>query len=562
MNQELNPFVQTIPALIGIAIIGLLTYFLGSEYLTTINCALLHMRVLQGSIALSMLICAFLYYPLRSAPFLSRLLLFAGIPVGGLVLAAFLGAILSRNSDAQMYFGCNCRSLEQARILIDQKQPHAALLLLDTAECQGNAEAAQLVKEAEELAVDQFLQAAQDFLKDAKCDEARASLDNAVEFLLTRPDSPNKIKLAGIIKDEREDFERDTNCAKKPNPLPPSVEITVSPTAMDAGASFTLNWKSDNATSCVAEQSWDNKIETAGSVTLVAPETPGEHIYAIRCAGADGDAIAQTRITVAPKIALQLELLGFRSSHGVIDFRLKSEDTVLTDVQEKEIILSQGKLLQLQLRTDNEPTCVIAVVDNSRSIIQGPEAEMGLVRVREAIDTLNQWQINHPNVELGMVVFDETLKRTLPDKLPLKPETITATGNGTYLWSAVEDGLNLATECSRRVSPLDRYLFVITDGANTQMPPFPDPEKLRQTAVDQKTGICTVGIAGKLLEEPVLKNLAEGCDYKKADTAAKVATILKQNLDNTANSYRLTTAGDFCPLTLELRKERLTVCGP
>ena len=520
------------------------------------------MRVLQGSIALSMLICAFLYYPLRSAPFLSRLLLFAGIPVGGLVLAAFLGAILSRNSDAQMYFGCNCRSLEQARILIDQKQPHAALLLLDTAECQGNAEAAQLVKEAEELAVDQFLQAAQDFLKDAKCDEARASLDNAVEFLLTRPDSPNKIKLAGIIKDEREDFERDTNCAKKPNPLPPSVEITVSPTAMDAGASFTLNWKSDNATSCVAEQSWDNKIETAGSVTLVAPETPGEHIYAIRCAGADGDAIAQTRITVAPKIALQLELLGFRSSHGVIDFRLKSEDTVLTDVQEKEIILSQGKLLQLQLRTDNEPTCVIAVVDNSRSIIQGPEAEMGLVRVREAIDTLNQWQINHPNVELGMVVFDETLKRTLPDKLPLKPETITATGNGTYLWSAVEDGLNLATECSRRVSPLDRYLFVITDGANTQMPPFPDPEKLRQTAVDQKTGICTVGIAGKLLEEPVLKNLAEGCDYKKADTAAKVATILKQNLDNTANSYRLTTAGDFCPLTLELRKERLTVCGP
>ena len=562
MNQELNPFVQTIPALIGIAIIGFLTYFLGSEYLTTTNCALLHMRVLQGSIALSMLICAFLYYPLRSAPFLSRLLLFAGIPVGGLALAAFLGAILSRNSDAQMYFGCNCRSLEQARFLIKQKQPHAALLLLDTAECQGNAEAAQLVKEAEELAVDQFLTAARDFRKNAKCDEASASLDNADEFLITRPDSPNKIKLAGIIKDEREDFERDTNCAKKPPQLPPSVEITVSPTAMDAGASFTLNWKSDNATSCVAEQSWDNKIETAGSVTLVAPETPGEHIYAIRCAGADGDAIAQTRITVAPKIALQLELLGFRSSHGVIDFRLKSEDTVLTDVQEKEIILSQGKLLQLQLRTDNEPTCVIAVVDNSRSIIQGPEGEMGLVRVREAIDTLNQWQINHPNVELGMVVFDETLKRTLPDKLPLKPETITATGNGTYLWSAVEDGLNLATECSRRVSPLDRYLFVITDGANTQMPPFPDPEKLRQTAVDQKTGICTVGIAGKLLEEPVLKNLAEGCDYKKADTAAKVATILKQNLDNTANSYRLTTAGDFCPLTLELRKERLTVCGP
>ena len=562
MTDETNRLINQVPPWIAMCVLGYLTYRYNPGRATSTDCPDLHSAATLGSIVIVVLACGLLYSPLRGESLLARLLLFAGIPLFGLVLAFLAGALFSRLDDARAYFECSCQSLPDAKKLIENKQYEAALFLLDDPKCQGNAEAEGLVIVAEEGAVDQFLQAAQDFLKDAKCDEARASLDNAVEFLLTRPDSPNKIKLAGIIKDEREDFERDTNCAKKPHPLPPSVEITVSPTAMDAGASFTLNWKSDNATSCVAEQSWDNKIETAGSVTLVAPETPGEHIYAIRCAGADGDAIAQTRITVAPKIALQLELLGFRSSHGVIDFRLKSEDTVLTDVQEKEIILSQGKLLQLQLRTDNEPTCVIAVVDNSRSINQGPEGEMGLVRVREAIDTLNQWQINHPNVELGMVVFDETLKRTLPDKLPLKPETITATGNGTYLWSAVEDGLKLANECSRRVNPLDRYLFVITDGANTQMPPFPDPEKLRQTAVDQKTGICTVGIAGKLLEEPVLKNLAEGCDYKKADTAAKVATILKQNLDNTANSYRLTTAADFCPLTLELRKEQLTVCAP
>ena len=562
MAEESNPFVQTIPALIFIAIIGSLTYYFGSDYVTSTNCALLHVAVLRSSIALVTLVCMLLYYPLRSAPLLNRILLFLGIPLGGLALAFFLGATLSRNEDARMYFECNCRSDEDARKLIDARQPDAALLLLNADPCQGNDEHAHLIEEAETLWIEMHLENAQQQITDGLCKEAQKNLDDALHFIDKLVAGPHKNKLTAMVNAQQAFLDNSVKCGKPAPKLPPNVTISAIPTKMDIGANFTLEWKTENVTSCVAEGEWQNKIETTGTMILVAPDAPGVYHYRIRCAGTEPDTIAQATITVKPAIALKLELLGIRNTHGVIDFLLKSDDAALTNVQKDEIVLSKGTVDQLQLRMENDPTCIIAVVDNSRSIIQGPDGETGLLHVRQAIDTLNQWQVTHPNVELGMVVFDETLKRTLPDKLPLIPETITATGNGTYLWSAVEDGLKLAIECSKRVNALNRYLFVITDGANTQMPPFPDPKKLRQTAVGQQTGICTVGIAGKLLEEQLLKNLAEGCDYKLADTAAKVATILRQNLDNTANSYRLTTTPDFCPLTLELRNERLTVSCP
>ncbi len=560
MAEERNLFVQTIPALIFIAIIGFITYYYTSDVPANV-CPLLHQRVLQGGIALLTLVCMVLYYPLQSAPLLSRILLFLGIPLGGLALAFFLSTTLSQNEDLRTYFVCNCESLKSARQLIDSGNPDGALTVLNEDTCQKNDEHARFIKEAQSLKIDLYLKGAEQHITQGLCTEAKGTLEAAKKFI-TLVAAPHKETLTRLVAVQQNFYDNSVKCGKPAPKLPPEVTISAIPTKMDSGASFSLEWKSKNVTSCVAEGDWEDKIETAGTMSLVAPDASGKHTFKIRCAGTGPDAIAQVSITVKAKITLKLELLGIRNTHGVIDFRLKSDDASLTDVQRTEIVLSKGIADQLQLRTENDPTCIIAVVDNSRSIIQGPDGGKGLLHVQQAIETLNQWQVAHPNVELGMVVFDETLQRTLPDKLPLKPKTITATGDGTFLWSAVEDGLKLAMECSTRVSVLNRYLFVITDGENTQKPPFPDPKELRQTAVAQQTGICTVGIAGRTLREPLLKDLAEGCDYKLADTAAKVATILKQNLDNTANSYRLTTTPNFCPLTLELRNEKLTVSCP
>lgn len=84
----------------------------------------------------------------------------------------------------------------------------------------------------------------------------------------------------------------------KPTSTPtpkPVVTLTGNPSTITVGATTTLNWTSNNATSCSA--AWTSATSTSGSA-IVAPATTTN--YAITCTGAGGSSSATTTITVNP----------------------------------------------------------------------------------------------------------------------------------------------------------------------------------------------------------------------------------------------------------------------
>jgi len=82
-----------------------------------------------------------------------------------------------------------------------------------------------------------------------------------------------------------------------PPPPLPTASLTASPTSIASGASSTLTWSSNNASSCVASGAWSGSKAIAGSQStgaLTASKT-----YSLSCTGSGGSAGASTTVTVS-----------------------------------------------------------------------------------------------------------------------------------------------------------------------------------------------------------------------------------------------------------------------
>ena len=256
-----------------------------------------------------------------------------------------------------------------------------------------------------------------------------------------------------------------------------------------------------------------------------------------------------------PTPVLAITLLGKRSSKGAIDFKLTADGTPVPNLTEADITLAAAGQSQLPIkvsaRTENSPVCVVAVVDNSASI-----KEQDLLR--GAIEGLNEMKGSRPNLELGIVVFDTTIVQEVkPSHKPLDIKLITGKGQNTALWLGVDAGIKLASNCAAPV--LDRYLFVITDGADNQGKIT--KAEIIKAANDKGIGICTVGIKSDALQEKPLQDIAVGCTYRLAEDVGTVRGLLREILYETGNSYRITAAPPLaCPVTLAVRGTSLEVC--
>lgn len=82
-----------------------------------------------------------------------------------------------------------------------------------------------------------------------------------------------------------------------PTPPAPTVSITANPTTILTGATSTIAWVSNNATSCSA--SWTSATSTSGSQVVTPPSTTE---YSITCVGSGGTTVASTQVTVNPII--------------------------------------------------------------------------------------------------------------------------------------------------------------------------------------------------------------------------------------------------------------------
>lgn len=254
-----------------------------------------------------------------------------------------------------------------------------------------------------------------------------------------------------------------------------------------------------------------------------------------------------------PTPVLAITLLGKRAGKGVIDFKLTADGTPVPDLSAAEVTASKQPLLNIQLsrRTEDSKVCVVAVVDNSGSI-----KEQDLLR--GAIQGLNDMQAARPSLELGMIVFDTTIvQEVTPSTKRLDVKLITGKGQNTALWLGVDAGIKLASNCEAPV--LDRYLFVVTDGANNTG--NKSKAEIIKAANDTGVGICTVGInSADLQQQPLIDVAAAGCAYRFAKDVETVRGLLQEILYDTGNSYRITADPYTCPVTLEVRGTSLEVC--
>ncbi len=85
-------------------------------------------------------------------------------------------------------------------------------------------------------------------------------------------------------------------------PVPPAVNISVSPSPIQANQTSTLTWSSTNANSCTASGDWSGTQATSGSQNFT-PSANQNFSYSLTCAGYGGSTTNAAVLTVAPPTA-------------------------------------------------------------------------------------------------------------------------------------------------------------------------------------------------------------------------------------------------------------------
>jgi hypothetical protein len=80
---------------------------------------------------------------------------------------------------------------------------------------------------------------------------------------------------------------------------PPTVAISVQPSAIVAGNTATVTWTSTNATACTAGGAWNGTLAASGSQNIT-PVVAGSFIYSLTCSGIGGSTTASAPFTVTP----------------------------------------------------------------------------------------------------------------------------------------------------------------------------------------------------------------------------------------------------------------------
>lgn len=233
-----------------------------------------------------------------------------------------------------------------------------------------------------------------------------------------------------------------------------------------------------------------------------------------------------TDIEIAPAIKIatitddyEFEMLRSEEIRGAayIDFRIIKNGYSLDGLDEDDFRLYRGDSnneldYNFTARDSDDSVCIIAVVDNSGSIVEG------ISKIRNALINLNEFR--KETDELGLVIFgnlEDVSIAMRPSLEDINPLLVNGSGEYTALWAGTELGIEAAQMCE---SP-NRYLIVLTDGKDTTRykingKPADDliaARHLSKLASDAEISICSVGIQSDTLNSDALKILATGCDY-------------------------------------------------
>lgn len=241
-----------------------------------------------------------------------------------------------------------------------------------------------------------------------------------------------------------------------------------------------------------------------------------------------------------PKPLIELELIRSQlmPKIALIDIRAIENGITRQDLRSSDfnILVNNKKVddFDLEYRNEDDPICLIAVVDNSGSIYPGR------IQIRDAIKKLNG--LRKPGDQLGLVLFSsrDQIEVVEPASGPLNPSVVTGSGELTALWDGILQGLESAQSCKSDTV----YLIVLTDGADndSQLLEGDDITKARKIAElssNQGVDICTVGIESQQLKPEPLQYVATGCGYHPAEDFDELATIFKDIFGFIRDFYRL-----------------------
>ena len=479
---------KNLPAVVIATLLAAIGWFFASKSLATANCPGLRWWLLLSVLGVCWLLCLRALVFGPDGPIEQGTAIILMLALG-LGLPGLGGGVLSDVQWLRNTF-CECATRESIEDQIETF-PDAAF---DSAKKCGDT--------ALDLQIRALLSWSDQLVKKNDCIGAKDNLDTAESLATRLPDTPANKQLKERIREKKTAIKNSQQCG--PTPIPTATPLPSS---------------------------------TPSPAPTAAPT-----------------ATEEPTATPTPTPVLAITLLGKRRGKGVIDFKLTADGTPVPDLSADEVTASNPslKIKKLLPRSEKDPVCVIAVVDNSGSI-----KEQDLLR--GAIQGLNDMQAARPSLWLGMIVFDTTIvQEVTPSTKRLDVKLITGKGQNTALWLGVDAGIKLASNC-KEAPVLDRYLFVVTDGADNTG--NKSKAEIIKAANDTGVGICTVGInSADLQQQPLIDVAAAGCAYRFAKDVETVRGLLQEILYDTGNSYRITADRYTCPVTLEVRGTSLEVC--
>lgn len=244
--------------------------------------------------------------------------------------------------------------------------------------------------------------------------------------------------------------------------------------------------------------------------------------------------------TPTPPSNVTIEVLrhNVRDSSAIIDVRVYREGQMVRGLTPKdfEVMVNRKKVpFTLSERKADDPVCLIAVVDNSGSILPG------LAQIKSALEKLNE--ARKPMDELGLIVFgahDNIHVYQTPSRIPLDVSVVDGSGKQTALWDALLKGI----EESRHCTAANRYIVVLTDGRDNDSrrmkgDSLMNARALAELAARRHVNVCTVGVKSKQLDPEPLKLAAYGCGYYTAQNFDELGSLFTSLFGYVRDFYRI-----------------------
>jgi hypothetical protein len=174
----------------------------------------------------------------------------------------------------------------------------------------------------------------------------------------------------------------------------PSLSLSANPTSVPSGATTTLSWTSNNATSCSASGAWSGNRATSGNFTSGALTT--DSTFTLSCNGAGGGVVARVTVSVTANNPISPSARLTASPQGV---PLNGSTTLNWTSSNVDTCTASGGWSGAKATSGSEQSAPIAQDQTYRLSCSGPNGNalaMVTVGVRRAVLT---WTAPTQNVD-------------------------------------------------------------------------------------------------------------------------------------------------------------------